>query len=207
MRSDQSFSSRQWYLALFRCWSINEKSTSGQIQCEIIVKGLSSVRLWRGEGFKRSGRRTKMQFASEKNYFQRLGERLNVIYSEMRCTIRHRERLNWKNSSLIKTKMTNELTQLSNKQRRSLPDDRLQTWQRGCLSCAKLPVTSEILRTRGPALVLEMELSLLSWHGNTRIKLNKSGEEGERLAVVSEGKRSKALWEALRFPGALALPR
>lgn len=56
--------------------------------------------------------------------------------------------------------MTNELTQLSNKQRRALPDDRLQKWQHSRLSCAKLPVTSEILGTRGPALVLEMELFL-----------------------------------------------
>lgn len=58
--------------------------------------------------------------------------------------------------------MTNELTQLSNKQRRSLPDDRPLKWQRGRLSRAQLPVTSEILRARGPASVSEMGLFLVA---------------------------------------------
>lgn len=56
--------------------------------------------------------------------------------------------------------MKNELTQLSNTQRRSLPDDHLQKWQRSHLSHAKLPVTSETLGARGPGLVSEMGLFL-----------------------------------------------
>lgn len=100
--------------------------------------------------------------------------------------------------------MTNELTQLSNKQRCSLPDDRLQKWQCSRLSRAKLPVTSEILGARAPELVLEMGLFLFAssafFPGTPTHARNYIRGERERSAWQS-CQRVKALKRAEKLSG------